>query len=573
MKHRIGAPRIYVALCVIYGIFVIIGWRIYDISWRRHSLYSQTALAQAEGVRNVFMRGSIYITDQERAQHLVATNRKFSIVTVFPSKVDRAAASQTADTLQRIAGIDREVSLKALNSDRSAVRVILRRPTDEQVRAVQELNIPGVSIGYETDRAYPAGILAADVVGFLGYGANGRQGQYGIESMYESELTGTRDTPEMVRWDIKGQLKKLFRISPSTPEYDATTAPQDIELTIDKNIQAYGEEVLTSVVERYKAASGVLIVQDPTTGRILAMADTPTFNPGMYSEASQASFLNGGILPFEPGSSFKPFTMAMGLDLRLISPDTMFNDIGDVVIDGYTIKNYNEGHFGRVSMTRVLEKSINTGVMYVQNLVGNQLFLDYTVNLGFGQRSGVELPGESSGDISNLYSGRRINFQTASFGQAITVTPLQLITAYSAIANGGKLMKPSIVAATIDSHGARTETVSEMIGTPFSAKTAQMLRGMLTSVVDNGFDKARIPRYDVAGKTGTAQIASPEGGYLEGQYNHSFVGFAPASNPKFVILIKMEKPQGITFAADSLSPAFKDMATFLLHYFNVPPTR
>jgi cell division protein FtsI/penicillin-binding protein 2 len=269
----------------------------------------------------------------------------------------------------------------------------------------------------------------------------------------------------------------------------------------------------------------------------------------------------------------KPFTMAMGVDMGKVSPDTTFDDNSDVVVDGYNIKNFNEGHFGRVTMSKVLEKSINTGVMWVEALVGNTSFLDYIVNMGFGQQTGIELPGESSGNISNLYTGRRINFLTASFGQGITVTPLQLIAGYSAIANGGQLMRPYVVASVRNDRGVLVETKPEIVGTPFSAKTAATLRSMLTSVVDNGFDKARIPRYDVAGKTGTAQIASPDGGYIESQYNHSFVGFAPASDPKFVILIRMEKPQGITFAADSLSPSFKDMALFMLNYLNIPPTR
>jgi cell division protein FtsI/penicillin-binding protein 2 len=162
---------------------------------------------------------------------------------------------------------------------------------------------------------------------------------------------------------------------------------------------------------------------------------------------------------------------------------------------------------------------------------------------------------------------------TASFGQGITVTPLQLIDGYSAIANGGKLMRPYVVNAVIDANGTRHETAPEVLGTPISAKASAQLRSMLVSVVDKGFDKARIPRYDVAGKTGTAQIASPQGGYIEGQYNHSFVGFAPAASPQFTIFIRMERPQGITFAADSLSPSFRDMMAFLLNYYNVPPTR
>jgi cell division protein FtsI/penicillin-binding protein 2 len=180
----------------------------------------------------------------------------------------------------------------------------------------------------------------------------------------------------------------------------------------------------------------------------------------------------------------------------------------------------------------------------------------------------------AGGDIGNLYSGRRINFLTASFGQGITVTPIQLITAYSAIANGGKLMRPSVVDLVVDDHGNETRHLPQLAGTPFSTKTATQLQHMLTSVVDKGFDKARIARYDVAGKTGTAQIAdSAEGGYLEGEYNHSFVGFAPSYNARFVILIKIERPKGVTFAADSLSPVFRKMASFLLSYYNVPPTR
>jgi cell division protein FtsI/penicillin-binding protein 2 len=415
-------------------------------------------------------------------------------------------------------------------------------------------------------------MLAADVIGFLGYGERGREGQYGIESSYEQDLTGRSGSALSPRWDVRAQVLKL--IGRADSEADVTDdSPRDVYLTIDKNIQAYAQTVLDGVLKKYDAASGVLLVQEPKSGRILAMADSPSYDPNGYSSFPISSYLNAALLPFEPGSSMKPFTMAMGVDMGKVSPDTTFDDNSDVVVDGYNIKNFNEGHFGRVTMSKVLEKSINTGVMWVEALVGNTSFLDYIVNMGFGQQTGIELPGESSGNISNLYTGRRINFLTASFGQGITVTPLQLIAGYSAIANGGQLMRPYVVASVRNDRGVLVETKPEIVGTPFSAKTAATLRSMLTSVVDNGFDKARIPRYDVAGKTGTAQIASPDGGYIESQYNHSFVGFAPASDPKFVILIRMEKPQGITFAADSLSPSFKDMALFMLNYLNIPPTR
>ncbi len=572
VKHRIGGRRLSVALVAILVLLGAVSWRLFVVSWNRHSVYSQTAQAQAGGISNVLLRGNIYLTDATGQEHLVATNHKFPVLMVTPSKMDRTALSGTVGRLVAITGLSPETVQKATDAQVSGSRALLRKLTDEQVTAIKEFGAAGVTIGYEMDRSYPAGMLAADAIGFLGYGQNGREGQYGIESAYEQELTGRDSSALPVRWDIGAQLARLLGRAPSAPS-PTDDAPEDVILTLDTNIQSYAQTVLDGVLKKYNAASGVLLVQEPNTGRLLAMADSPSFDPNTYGSFPQMNYLNASLLPFEPGSSFKPFTMAMGLDLGKVVPDTTFNDDKDVIVDGYNIKNFNEQHFGRVTMSQVLEKSINAGVMWVQGLIGNAKFLDYVVNMGFGQRTGIDLPGESSGNISNLYTGRRINFLTASFGQGITVTPLQMITGYSAIANGGKLMRPYIVASVRDSRGSVTPTQPEMIGTPFSAKTAATLRTMLTSVVDNGFDKARIPRYDVAGKTGTAQIASPEGGYLEGQYNHSFVGFAPASDPKFVILIRMEKPQGITFAADSLSPAFKDMALFMLNYLNIPPTR
>lgn len=193
--------------------------------------------------------------------------------------------------------------------------------------------------------------------------------------------------------------------------------------------------------------------------------------------------------------------------------------------------------------------------------------------MGFGQKTGIDLPGEVSGDITNLYSGRKINYLTASFGQGIAVTPIQMVNAYSAIANGGKLMRPYVVEKIIKEGGAEEITKPEVISIPISEKTSAKLKSMLVSVVNNGFDKAKINGYDIAGKTGTAQIPDGSGGYAENEYIHDFLGFAPAFDPKFVILIKLDKPKGITFAADSLSPTFRELTQFLLNYYKLPPTR
>lgn len=551
-------------------LFGAIEWRIIDVGWRRHAWYSETASAQASSTSNILLRGNIYVQDQGHDPFLVATNRRFPTLTIVSSKVPVDRVGDITPQLAQITHLDSDTVLKALVNPSSGSRVLVHHLTDDQVTAINALHVPGVAVGYETGRAYPGGSLAAHVLGFYGYSDQGRAGQYGVEASYEQELSGTGAAPLSSRSALGWVRARIG----SAPVIDVTKdQPEDVELTIDKNIQSYIEGALGDVLKKYHAASGVVIVQEPRTGKIFGMASSPSFDPNYYSSFPVQSFLDGALVPFEPGSSFKPFTMAIGLETGKITPTTTFNDVGDVVIDGYTIKNFNEGHFGTVTMTQVLEKSINTGTMYVQSLLSHDQFLHGIVDMGFGQKAGIDLPSEAPGSIENLYTGRRINFMTASFGQGITTTPLQLITGYSAIANGGKIMRPYIVAATRDSRGNRVETAPEVIGTPFSGKTARQLQQMLVSVVDKGFDKARIPRYDIAGKTGTAQIASPEGGYLEKEYNHSFVGFAPASDPKFVILIKMERPQGITFAADSLSPVFKSIALFLLNYLNVPPTR
>jgi cell division protein FtsI (penicillin-binding protein 3)/stage V sporulation protein D (sporulation-specific penicillin-binding protein) len=266
--------------------------------------------------------------------------------------------------------------------------------------------------------------------------------------------------------------------------------------------------------------------------------------------------------------------MAAAVDSGAVTPETTYYDTGEVKVGGFSIKNFNEKANGTQTMRQVLQHSLNTGAIFAESKMGDDTFLNHVVGFGFGQKTGADLSGEVAGNISNLYSGRKINFMTASYGQGIAVTPLQLINAYSAVANGGKLMLPHLVKEIVYPNGTKTEIKPKIIGSPITEDTANKLKSMLVDVVEKGFDKAKIAGYDVAGKTGTAQIPDGQGGYLANdQFIHNFVGFAPAYSPKFTILIKMDKPRGIKFAADSLSPVFGDIARFLIRYFNIPPTR
>jgi cell division protein FtsI/penicillin-binding protein 2 len=566
--------RINVFFVLVLIISSLILYRLFVLSYIRYSVYSRTATAQKENITNVLARGNIYLKDPtSNSLFLAATNKKFPLAYVVPVKVDWGTDDGKIAQVVDILKINKDLVLSTIQSKQSSSKVLVRRLDVSQVEQIKKLNLKGLGVSYEIDRFYPGQKLASNVIGFLGYDLNGRSGQYGIESYYDNELFGKTTVKAPITTGLVGFIKNL--ISGSTDKNDNTfNRSSDIVLTIDKNIQAYIEDKLEGLLKKWDAQGGTIIVQDPNTGKILAMAGKPSFDPNNYSDYKPGLFLNKNVQEvFEPGSSYKPITMSMGLDLGKVTPQTTFTDVGFIKAAEYTIHNFSNKVFGFQTMSQVLEKSINTGAMFVENAVGDENFLNYTINVGFGQKTGIDLPGEVNGDITNLYSGRKINYLTASFGQGIAVTSIQLVNAYSAIANGGKLMKPYVVEKIIKDGGEELITKPEIISIPFSEKTSDKLRTMLVGVVDNGFDKARIKGYDIAGKTGTAQIPDGKGGYDEKEFIHDFLGFAPAHDPKFVILIKMDRPHGIAFAADSLSPTFREVAQFLINYYKIPPTR
>lgn len=432
------------------------------------------------------------------------------------------------------------------------------------------------------ERYYPKGRSTAHVLGFVGFLGNQRVGQYGVEAYYDEILSGLTKTQSLGSSPTYARFRQLKSIFLNEKEQNGSIEVQslkrdgeDLVLTIDPNIQSYVEARLGEVLKKYSSRKGQIIVQDPSSGAILAMAASPSFDPNTYGKSSFAEFLNPNVQEqFEPGSTFKAITMAGAIDAGVLNPETTYTDTGIVQIGKYAIRNYNDESNGVQTMREVLEKSLNTGIVFAERRLGDDKFLNYVVAFGFGQKAGIDLAGEVSGNIQNLYENHAVNFATAAFGQGIAVTPLQLVNAYSAIANGGKLMRPYVVKEIVHADGSRSPTKPEIIGVPIRESTSSTIKSMLVDVVDKGFDKAQVVGYDVAGKTGTAQIPDGKGGYLEQkQYIHDFVGFAPAYAPRFTVLIRMDRPQGITFASRSLSPVFGDIAQFLLRYLNIPPTR
>ncbi len=583
-KSASGASNIWrinlfaIIVMIVMGLIV---YRLFNLTFVQHTTFVQLAKNQYNNPSTLLSgRGNIYFSDLSSDNRKIgATNRSSFYLYTNNQKISSPndIASRLAPILNMQA-LDIEAELS--QEDRTYL-VVASGLSKEQADKINGLDVEGVVAASEIIRFYTFESLAASVLGFVGFDKDRRTGQYGVESYYDDVLSGDSRTQSFFGNKTYSSFLNLFRFGKEKEPVESIEQEikertgSDIVLTIDQNIQSLVEVKLEKLLDRWDAESGSIVIQNPNTGAILAMAASPSFNPNNYSEYKFNDFINPNVQEvFEPGSSFKPITMAAAIDAGAVTPDTTYEDTGAVKIGGYTIRNFDEKANGVQTMRQVLQKSLNTGAIYAQRKAGDDTFLNYIVSFGFGQKSGMDLSGEVSGNISNLFSGRKINFSTASFGQGIAVTPIQLINAYSAIANGGKLMKPYVVDEIIRPDGSRVKTKPEIIGSPISEKTSNQMKSMLVDVVDKGFGKARIKGYDIAGKTGTAQIPDAEGGYLEDdQFIHDFVGFAPAYSPQFVILIKIDKPKGIRFASDSLSPVFGDIARFLIRYFNIPPTR
>ncbi|MFH1769354.1 MAG: penicillin-binding protein 2 [Parcubacteria group bacterium] len=538
-KHRV---LIFLSLIILAT--GLVSYRLFRLTFLEHDSYVQAARSQYINATEVLTgRGTIYFTDQTaEGRRILSTNKDALFVYADDREVN--LADSAVKELATILEMELEELNPLLEHDTSH-QLIKRDITEGQADEIRELGFTGIKITSETVRYYPDGDSASHVAGFVGFDGHNRVGQYGIEAYYDDDLSG-----------------------------EGEDHGSDIVLTIDPMIQQFIENKLEDLVELWSAESGSVIVQDPETGAIIAMASVPAYDPNIYWESNLEDFPNPVMQkPYEPGSTFKPFTMAAGLNTNALTPDTTYNDTGTVTIGGYKLSNFDGQARGIQTMSDVLQKSLNTGTIFAQKRTGNDAFLNHVVSFGFGEQTGIDLAGEAEGAISNLYSNNEVNFATASFGQGIAVTPLQLINAYSSIANGGKLMKPFIVKEVIHTDGTRDITEPEIIDAPIKSVVAKQLQSMLTDVADKSQMNARIEGYDVAVKTGTAQIADPKGGYLEDEVIHNFVGFAPSYAPEFVVMIKLDRPVGVRYAASSLAGPFTEITRFLLNYYNIPPTR
>lgn len=574
-------------LRIFFAVFALaISVRLFWFQVVKHSFFAALASDQHDLIQQLTPdRGEMYAKDQfsPNGLSLIATNQTLHLVYTNPKQVRESGmdAQAITDAITPILALDTEV-VKARVTKENALYVPLKHEvSDQEIDALQTLvddkKIAGIHWMEEESRWYADGPLTSAITGFVGYVDDKKTGAYGLEGYFNAELSGTPGS-------LSAQLDASGRyIAVGDKSVVEAQDGDTLILTIDKNIQYKACTLLENKVNELQAKQGSLIVMNPKTGAILAMCNAPEYDPNNYNEVEDISvYINDAIADqYEPGSVFKPLTMAAAINEGAVTPYTTYEDKGEVQIAGFTIHNSTPDIHGVVDMTYVLEQSLNTGAIFAVQSIGSERWSKYVHAFGFGETTEIELSGENTGTIAyvdrdaGLSNEKAIYMATSAYGQGLTVTPIQMLQAYGALANEGKMMQPYIVDQVVKSNGYQDIHEPKEVGQPITGETARTVAAMLVRVVDEGHSKkAAVDGYFMAGKTGTAQIPKENGvGYDANRHKDTFMGFGPVSDPQFVMLVKMDEPQGVTFAEGSVVPIAGELSRYLVNYLKIPPDR
>jgi stage V sporulation protein D (sporulation-specific penicillin-binding protein) len=515
-----------------------------------------------------FNRGTVYFQSKDGSLISAATVKTGYLVAINPKTLQNKEDAYTK--ISSIIPIDYADFMMRASKQNDTYEEIAKKIDESKGKAIEALKIPGVHIYQDKWRLYPGGQLAAHVLGFVGYKGDELAGRYGLERSYESVLSRSKDSMYV------NFFAELF----TNIKTIATNEPLegDIVTTIEPAVQSLLEQKVKEVNQRWSSETTGGLIINPKTGEIYSMALYPTFDPNAFqqekSSAVFSNFMVEGVR--EMGSIIKPLTIAAGLDSKAVTPTTVYHDTGCITLNTQKICNYDGKARGDVDMQEVLNHSLNLGVSFVVKRMGNEKFTEYMKNFGFGEKTGIDLPNEASGLIKNLDTPRDLEHANASFGQGIALTPLETVRALATLGNGGKLITPHIVKEIKYKVGYSKNVEPKEGKRVISEESSKQISAMLVKVVDNALlnGKAKNLHYSVAAKTGTAQIAIPGGGgYYKDRYLHSFFGYFPAYDPKFLVFMYTIHPKGVQYASETLTQPFLDISKFLINYYEIPPDR
>jgi len=563
--------RIRIIVACVFLVAIVIAVKLFFVQIVNGDEYAQKADRQYVRTSNpTFDRGSIFFTSKDGIKVAAATVKDGYDLSINPKLIKDP--NQVYKALSQYLDIDENVFIEKASQTNSTYREIQKKLDANIGESIRALRIPGVAVTKNSWRIYPGNSLAANTIGIIGLDKQDNlEGRYGLESYYE-EVLSRKSTSSNVNFfaeifsDIKGTV------------FNNKSIEGDIITTIEPTVQIYLETTLGDTLKKWQSDSMGGIIMDPRTGQIYAMANLPTFNPNDLSNIESAKILSNPLIEnmYEMGSIMKPLTMAAGIDSGAINADSKYNDTGFLQLSGKRISNFDGKARGMVSMQEVLSQSLNVGSAYIALRMGLEDFTKYILSFGIGQKTGIDQPNEQKGIIRNLTTGRDVEVATISYGQGVALTPVQMVRALSVLANDGKLVTPNIV-KSID----YLDGTSEEVKIPESLQVLDKdsthdVTNMLVKVVDTALKNGQIKmeHYSIAAKTGTAQVSDPvKGGYYSDRYLHSFFGYFPAYDPKFIVFLYHVNPKGAQYASETLTDPFISLTKLLINYYEIPPDR
>lgn len=561
--------RITTLYLAVFLVALVLFGRLYFLQIMNGEAFSDQADRQYVAPnQSIFDRGSIYFKDKDNNLISAGTLKTGYILAMVPKNLEdpEEAYKKLSDILE----IDINLFFNKANKKEDPYEEITRRLDLETAEKIEALEIPGIRLYKERWRFYPGENLASHVLGFVGFTGDNLEGQCGIESYY-NDLLKREDEDLYVNF-----FAEIFSNFNSSLDSERNSKG-DIVLTIEPSVQSFVESELEKIHVKYNTDSAVGVVIDPKDGKIYALGVNPSFNLNDYQDEDVSIFINPFVENvFEMGSIIKALTMAVGLDTGVVTADTTYNDTGFLILNGSKISNYDGKARGVVSMQEVLNQSLNVGVAFVEKKIGNKKFAEYMMKLAIGEETGIDLPNETYGLVNNLESSRDIEYVTASFGQGIALTPVETVRALSTLANGGKLITPHLTDGIKYKIGLSRELLYDEGERVFKEETSDEITRMLVKVVDDALlgGTVKLDNYSVAAKTGTAQMAKEDGrGYYDDKYLHSFFGYFPAYEPRFLVFLYVVNPKGVSYASHTLTEPFMNITKFLINYYEIPPDR
>lgn len=568
-KVHTGRIRLASILIILFGV-VLIGklYYIQIVQGKEYSLQADKQYIQSSG--RLYNRGDIFFTDKENHLVSAATLKSGYKVAINPGSIDNS--HKVFRQLKPMLDIKKTEFIKKANKKDDPYEEIAHRIKEKKAKKINEKRIPGVATYLQRWRFYPADELASHEIGFVAYKGDELKGRYGLERYYNEVLSRKNKGVDI------NFFAKVFSNIKSSLSIKDTHLMGDVVTTIEPSVQLFLENRLEQIRKKYDSETTGGIIINPQKGNIYAMSAKPNFNLNKFGKVEDPSLYSNPLVDsvYEMGSIIKSFTMAAGLDSGAVTPKTTYYDKGYVKINGHKIYNYDKQGRGEINMQEVLNHSLNTGAAFAQKKMGKETFAEYMKDYELGQKTDINLPNEAEGMTDNLNSSRRLEYATASFGQGIAMTPIATVKALTTLANKGRSVAPKIVKRIEYESGLSKKITKEKQDRVLTKKTANTVTRMLIKVADDALWKGGkgFSHYSVALKTGTAQIPNhQEGGYYKNKYLHSFFGYFPAYDPKFLIFFYTVNPQGVRYSSNSLAPAFRKTVDFLINYYNVPPDR